>query len=458
MKQLIFVSLLIVAALGLVIAPASAQEGVRIVCPNGQVIENGIEVIVNMRPGFTYTATAVGINGFDPVLAVSDQGGTSLCADDESAAFTYSADLPTTDFVPTSSLSSQVPFSHSYDGLADISITVGGFDNADGEFILILEGMVVTTADGSGPESGDPISVHITPNVTASGVPISVYMIAVTSALDPYMKVMGEDGLPFVLDDGTLFACDDAGNPSLCWGESESLSGTYISRTSNRRLPGGSLDAMMVVPTEELGLGPNDEGYLTWNMTTVNNETFGDYVVVFHLGTGSGSSTGSASSQSSGMMDSSGDLHQWASDASGTSQYGTDSWSFAQATGAPNTDDCGDIRSAWASSSSTGSDILTLEYDVPVLPSEINIYQTYNPGSIIKVEVGNSGGGAPVTLRNSADAPGNTPCPGIFSVDASDVDILVDRVIIYLDQSIGGSWNEIDAVELVGSPALDADA
>lgn len=452
MKHKFLVCLLMAAVLALLVAPAGAQSGMRIVCPNGQVIENGVEVIVNMRPGFTYTATAVGINGFDPVLAVADQNGTSLCADDESAAFTYSADLPTTGFVPTSNLSSQVPFSHDFNGLADISLIVGGFANTDGEFILILEGMAVTSADGSGPQSGDPISVHVTPNVTASGVPIAVYMISVTSALDPYMKVMGQDNMPFVLDDGTLFACDDAGNTSLCWGESASLNGSYISRTNNRRLPGGSLDAMMVVPTEELGLGPDEDGYLTWNMTTVNNETFGDYVVVFHMGTGSDSPSGSSSSQSS----SNGELRQWASDASATSQYGNESWSAAQATGAPDTDSCGDIRTAWASATSTGLDTLTVDFDEPVIPSQINIYQTYNPGSIVSVQVANSRESAVIQLDNSEDPPGNTDCPGIFTIDIDDIDAPVDRVFITVDQSIGGSWNEIDAVELVGTPE-DAD-
>ena len=438
-------------------APTQAQDGIRIVCPNGQVIENGVEIIVSMRPGFTYHATAVGIDGFDPVLAVSDRNGTSLCADDESTAFTYSANLPTTGLVPESALSSQVPFHHNFSGFADISLTIGGFGNTSGEFIVVLEGMAVTSADGSGPDSGDPFSLHITPNVTASGVPIGAYMISVTSGLDPIMKIMGEDSQPFQFDDGSYFACDDAGNSSLCWGDSASLVGSYISRTRNRQLPGGSLDAMMIVPTSELGLGPQDEGYLTWNMASSGNGTTGDYVVVFHLGTGVPGQA-STDTQTNGIMGSDGQLRQWAVSASGTSQYTDTGWNFAQATGAPDTNDCGDIRSAWASSSSTGSDMLIVDFAEPVVPSQINIYQTYNPGSIYKVEVSNTSGGWPMTLPNSEDPPGNTPCPGIFSIDVEDITTPVDRVTIYLDQTIGGSWNEIDAVELIGAQPVEADA
>lgn len=423
--------------------PASAQGGVQVVCPNGQVIENGVEIIVNMRPGFTYYATALGINGFDPVLAVSDENGVSLCADDDVSAFSYSLDLPTTGYIPESRLNSQVPFYHNYDGFHDISIIVGGFGNTSGEFAVMLEGMAVTSADGSGLGSGDPFSLHITPNVTASGVPISAYMISVTDGLDPFLKVVNEDGETFQFDDGTYFACDDAGEENLCWGESYNLSGSYVSRTSGRQLPGGNLDAMMIVPVEELGLGPDEDAYLNYKMSSSNNRTEGDYVVVYHLGTVGADGA---------VLADDGYLHQWASSADGTSEYGSTEWSFTQATGAPNTAECGDYRTAWASASSTGVDSLTLTFAEPVIPTQINIYQTYNPGSIIAVEVANSSTEDAFSLSDSADPPGNTTCPGVFSLDVLGADTPIDTVTIYLDQTIGGNWNEIDAVELVGIP------
>lgn len=145
------------------------------------------------------------------------------------------------------------------------------------------------------------------------------------------------------------------------------------------------------------------------------------------------------------------EVRQWAAEATGSSQYGTESWSFLQATGEPNTDACGDIVSAWASETSTGKDDLSLTYEAPVIPSQISIYQTYNPGSIIRVEVSNSSTEETAELPNSADEPGNTDCPGVFVLEVEDIDFAVDTVTIYLDQTIGGSWNEIDAVELVGT-------
>jgi hypothetical protein len=143
---------------------------------------------------------------------------------------------------------------------------------------------------------------------------------------------------------------------------------------------------------------------------------------------------------------------QWATGAEATSQYGDDSWSAQQATGAPDTDQCGDVPTAWASASSTGEDVLLLTYDTPVMPTEVNIHQTYNPGAIIRVELALSTEDATYVLDDSADPPGNTDCPGVFTVDATGVDSMVDTVIIYLDQTITQDWNEIDAVELRGIP------
>ncbi len=145
-------------------------------------------------------------------------------------------------------------------------------------------------------------------------------------------------------------------------------------------------------------------------------------------------------------------LRQWASSATGTSQYGTDGWSFAQATGAPDTFECGDITTAWAGASATSDEILALEFDQEVIPTQVNIHQTYNPGAIVKVELSNTLTGETIEIAKSADPPGNTACPGVFTLDISDIQTPVNGVIIYLDQSITGNWNEIDAVELVGSP------
>jgi hypothetical protein len=258
--------------------------GISVECPEGFAFTNGVELVVNMRSGFSYTATAIGLNGFDPILAVTDSE-TTLCSDDDANAAGYVADLPTTGDVSESGLSAQMPFSYNgNDTFGDISLIVGGVDSMSGEFILVVEGLAVTSADGSGDGAGDPFSIHLTPNMHASGIPVSAYMISVTDGLDSFLYVVDEENQAFVLDDGTFLACDDSGT-SNCWGDTPSLRGTYISRQNGNRLPGGDFDSMMSLTWDSLGFDPGDEGFITWRMTSSSQATYGDYVAVFHAGT-----------------------------------------------------------------------------------------------------------------------------------------------------------------------------
>src|SRR5690606_11902726 len=89
--------------------------GVTATCGN-ITITNGVEIIVRqMRPGFNYTATAVGIGNFDPVLIVRDTTNPSdmLCNDDEPNASKFQLNLPSTGNVGASSRSAQLVFNHS---------------------------------------------------------------------------------------------------------------------------------------------------------------------------------------------------------------------------------------------------------------------------------------------------------------------------------------------------------
>jgi len=146
-----------------------------------------------------------------------------------------------------------------------------------------------------------------------------------------------------------------------------------------------------------------------------------------------------------------GEVRQWAADAEATSEYGSDSWSAAQATGAPNVNDCVDSTSAWASASASETATLTVSFAIPVFPTEVNIYQTYNPGAIVSVTLIDVDGEAYEFDISEDEA--TTDCPGVLSIAFEESDVLVNAVEIKLDQSITNNWNEIDAVELVGTTA-----
>lgn len=263
--------------------PAVTTGGVHVDCANNVSFDNGVEIIVRqMRSGFTYTATAIGINGFDPVLAVLDtETGQGLCADDEPAARNFEAGLPSAGRVSAASTTSQVRFSQtSRQGMADVSLVVGGFDNAAGEFILIVEGMAATRADGK----GDPFSVRLTPGMVASGVPLTIYMISKTNEFDPFMYLADENSNIFTFQDGTGLYCDDAGGGD-CWGDSVDLSSSYVSMVSGRLLPGGGYDAMLQIPISDFEVSPAEFFALTFIMTSYQQSTFGDYLIAIHAAT-----------------------------------------------------------------------------------------------------------------------------------------------------------------------------
>ncbi len=147
-----------------------------------------------------------------------------------------------------------------------------------------------------------------------------------------------------------------------------------------------------------------------------------------------------------------GQLHQWAAEAKASSEYSSPNWSAIQATGEPNVENCEDSSDAWASEDANTKEWIELTYDVPVYPTEINIHMNYNPSQVVEVQIITTEGKAYTVTETK---PEIVPyCPDVYSISLDlTKQVLVDRVKIFLDQSkLGIGWNEIDAVELIGTP------
>lgn len=143
-------------------------------------------------------------------------------------------------------------------------------------------------------------------------------------------------------------------------------------------------------------------------------------------------------------------ISQWATSAFASTEYGEDSWSAAQMIGEPDTEGCGDLTTAWASSSSDGVDWVEVYYDIPVYITEIHVVQTYNPDQVVEVELLGTDGSATSVFTQ---APVVEECPYTMILDVTDADFPVNGIRLSIDQSILGlGWNEIDAVQIVGVP------
>jgi hypothetical protein len=284
MKKILGLGLLVLllAALSAPITLAQDLGEITVNCDDGLSFTNGIQFqVVQMRAGFDYTATAIGLNGFDPVLAVLGEDMSGICADDSREAADFGALLPSTGEVEPSSLSSQIVFNHSdRSGFQTISLVVGGYGDQRGEFILILEGMGIT----SGDNAGDPFSVRVTPAMVEAEVPIVVYALqSFRSSVDPILARI--DGDFNVIEDrsGNPILCDDAGTSS-CYTEGPELTEFGVSTTSGA-LPGGSLDANLMVDTGRLELTDDpDLNFINFLVSSYEGAE-GQYVLVFHVGT-----------------------------------------------------------------------------------------------------------------------------------------------------------------------------
>ena len=141
---------------------------------------------------------------------------------------------------------------------------------------------------------------------------------------------------------------------------------------------------------------------------------------------------------------------QWATSAEASSEYGDSSWSAQQATGEPNSLDGGDLPTAWAAASADSQvESLVLAFDVPVIPAGIEIYESYNPGAIVSIEVLDLNTDEWVVVwAGTADTVGENVA--IFSPALTSVEFATSQVRLTIDEPAVTGWNEIDAVKLIG--------
>jgi hypothetical protein len=145
---------------------------------------------------------------------------------------------------------------------------------------------------------------------------------------------------------------------------------------------------------------------------------------------------------------------QWASGAKASSQYREDRWTPEHMTGVPDVyPKYGDYDHAWtAAYGDRGEEWVELFYDEAVYVKRIDVYETYNPGAIVKAELIDETGRAYVVWQGRAQAAPEEA--RIFSIDNVKVDVPARRVRLTLQTDQVPGFNEIDAVCLIGARTL----
>lgn len=143
-------------------------------------------------------------------------------------------------------------------------------------------------------------------------------------------------------------------------------------------------------------------------------------------------------------------MRQWASFALASTEYSDTDWSAMQATGAPDVENCGSNPKAWSPANIDTEEYIEIFYDTPVIPTELVIYQSYNPSQVVEIQLVDPDGEAWLLWYGDPEEVSDCPDRWTHTIELEET-FLVQSVVIFVDQGIM-SWGgvEIDAVELVG--------
>lgn len=142
---------------------------------------------------------------------------------------------------------------------------------------------------------------------------------------------------------------------------------------------------------------------------------------------------------------------QWAISVTASSEYGSGDWSAQQMLGEPDVyPNYGDYGRAWAPSSrNNGLQWAELGFAEAVYVESVDIYETFNAGATVKVELLDTTGRWHLLWDSTGGSAGGSA--RVFSVKNGIVTVPCQRVRITLDTDSVSGWNEIDAVSITGS-------
>lgn len=139
---------------------------------------------------------------------------------------------------------------------------------------------------------------------------------------------------------------------------------------------------------------------------------------------------------------------QWAVSATASSFYAPD-YDPAAVIGPPDVPTCQDSPNAWAPATPNSRETLTVTFAEPLFATGLIIYQNHHPGYITLVEMIDEQGVAKVVYR--AEPLPAPECPFALTIAVEQTLTRIVSARITLDQR-DGSWSEIDAVALIGTP------
>lgn len=149
---------------------------------------------------------------------------------------------------------------------------------------------------------------------------------------------------------------------------------------------------------------------------------------------------------------------QWAITSTASSSYAGDrkgkeaNWSADQMTGAPDVNNYGDDGNAWASKDKDkGIEWVELTFPKAVYATEVRVRQNYNPGAIVKVALIDEKGNREIVWDDVDKTKYKSNAIQYFIAKFDKSDYKTKKIRITLATNTVPGWNEIDAVQLVGT-------
>jgi ligand-binding sensor domain-containing protein len=141
----------------------------------------------------------------------------------------------------------------------------------------------------------------------------------------------------------------------------------------------------------------------------------------------------------------------WAAGASANSSAGETRYHADQALYEPNTLACGDFVTAWQPAEDSLEATLELYFDIAILPAEVHVAQSFQPGQITRVEVVTVDGETLTIYDASEDAYAPSPdCPVTNVFWMPEVEALINQVRLTVARDESDPWTQIDAVGIWG--------
>ncbi|CAF3427916.1 unnamed protein product [Rotaria sp. Silwood1] len=135
-----------------------------------------------------------------------------------------------------------------------------------------------------------------------------------------------------------------------------------------------------------------------------------------------------------------------------SSQYNNSTWSANQIIGPPKVyPRHGDITGSWAQGSRGNDEFIIVEFERAVYPEQIDIYETFHPGAVVKVLARNGKDNSEWETVWETAVPHSEGQSRIFSIPCRNISRKeINQIRLNVNCSAASTWCEIDCIKLIG--------